>query len=177
VVKFWQKRACNYANPFMRENTRGYRRKTVNLHVELVSDVRSCTRGQNDCILALGDNTSAVGWLHNTAKLGPSDGSCKAHLMVARHIAHEVLDMDCCIASQHIKGELNLIADLLSFAGNLTRAGGKTHPLAADDPPNDVLTQRLHSTCPDQILAHFAISQLPDNILSWALRVLQTTAS
>jgi hypothetical protein len=39
VVKFWQKRACNYANPFLRENTRGYRRKTVNLHVELVSDV------------------------------------------------------------------------------------------------------------------------------------------
>jgi hypothetical protein len=40
MVKFWQKRACNYANPFMRENTRGYRRKTVNLHVELVSDAR-----------------------------------------------------------------------------------------------------------------------------------------
>jgi hypothetical protein len=40
VVKFWQKRAWNYANPFMRENTRGYRRKTVNLHVELVSDGR-----------------------------------------------------------------------------------------------------------------------------------------
>jgi hypothetical protein len=40
VVKFWQKRAWNYANPFMRENTRGYRRKTVNLHVELVSDER-----------------------------------------------------------------------------------------------------------------------------------------
>jgi hypothetical protein len=39
VVKFWQKRVGNYANPFMRENTRGYRRKTVNLHVELVSDV------------------------------------------------------------------------------------------------------------------------------------------
>ena len=26
----------------MRENTRGYRRKTVNLHVELVSDECSC---------------------------------------------------------------------------------------------------------------------------------------
>ncbi len=37
-MEFRQKRACNYANPFMRENTRGYRRKTVNLHVELVSD-------------------------------------------------------------------------------------------------------------------------------------------
>jgi hypothetical protein len=97
--------------------------------------------------------------------------------MVARYIAHEVLDMDCCIASQHIKGKLNLIADLLSFAGNLTRAGGKRHPLATDDPPNNVLTQRLHSTYPDQIPAHFTISQLPDDILSWVSRVLQTTTS
>jgi hypothetical protein len=50
VVKFWQKRACNYANPFMRENTRGYRRKTVNLHVELVSDGGSFRNGVH-CIL------------------------------------------------------------------------------------------------------------------------------
>jgi hypothetical protein len=40
--------------------------------------------------------------------------------MVAQQIAHEVLDMDCCIPSQHIKGELNNVADLLSFAGSLT---------------------------------------------------------
>ena len=38
MVKFWQKRACNYVHPFRRENTRGFRRKTINLHVELVSD-------------------------------------------------------------------------------------------------------------------------------------------
>jgi hypothetical protein len=149
----------------------------LGMAINILLELRSCTRGQNDCILALGDNTSAVGWLHNTTKLGPGNGSRKAHLMVARHIAHEVLDMDCYITSQHTKGELNLIAFLLSFGGNLTRAGGKMHPLAADDPPNDVLTQRLHSTYPDQILAHFVISQLLDDILSWALRVLQTTAS
>jgi hypothetical protein len=149
----------------------------LGMAINILLELRSCTRGQNYSILALGDNTSAVGWLHNTAKLGPGGGSRKAHLMVARHITHKVLGMDCCISSQYIKGELNLIADLLSFTGNLTRAGGKTHPLAADDPPNDVLTQRLHSTYPDQIPAHFAISQLPDDILSWASRVLQTTAS
>jgi hypothetical protein len=148
----------------------------LGMAINILLELKNCKRGEHDCILALGDNTSAVGWLHNTAKLGPGDGTRKAHLMVARRLAHEVLDMDCCIASQHIKGELNLVADLLSFAGSLIRAGGKSHPLAADDPPNDVLTQRLHSTYPDQIPAHFAISQLPDDILSWASRVLQTTA-
>jgi hypothetical protein len=96
--------------------------------------------------------------------------------MVARKIAQQVLDHGCCIASQHIKGELNNVADLLSFAGSLTRAGGKTHLLAADDPPNDILTQRFHSAYPEQIPANFAISQLPDKILSWASRVLQITA-
>jgi hypothetical protein len=89
-----------------------------------------------------------------------------------------VLDHGHCIASQHIKVELiNNVADLLSFAGSLTRAGGKTHPLAADGPPNDILTQRFHSAYPEQIPANFAISQLPDENLSWASRVLQITAS
>jgi hypothetical protein len=61
VVKFWQKRACNYANPFMRENTRGYRRKTVNLHVELVSDVDPLTpfcEGWERAIKILGSLTN-----------------------------------------------------------------------------------------------------------------------
>jgi hypothetical protein len=77
----------------------------------------------------------------------------------------------------HCLPALNNVADLLSFAGSLTRAGDKTHPLAADDPPNDILTQRFHSAYPEQIPANFAISQLPDEILSWASRVLQITAS
>jgi hypothetical protein len=149
----------------------------LGMAINILLEIKDCKRGDQDCILALGDNTSAVGWLHNTAKLGPGEGAREAHLMVARKIAHEALDNGCCIASQHIKGELNNVADLLSFAGSLTRAGGKTHPLAADDPPNDILTQRFHSTYPEQIPANFAISQLPDEILSWASRVLQITAS
>jgi hypothetical protein len=70
----------------------------INIGLEL----KTCKRGDLDCILALGDNTSAVGWLHNTAKLGPGVGARKAHLMVARKIAQQVLDHGCCIASQHL---------------------------------------------------------------------------
>jgi hypothetical protein len=51
----------------------------INIQLEL----KYCKRGDQDCILALGDNTLAVGWLHNTAKLGSGEGACKAHLMVA----------------------------------------------------------------------------------------------
>mgnify|MGYP000609429279 CR=1 FL=1 len=39
VVKFGKNRACNYACSFMHRIKRGFMRKTVNLHVELVADV------------------------------------------------------------------------------------------------------------------------------------------
>jgi hypothetical protein len=130
----------------------------------------------HDCILALGDNTSAVGWLHNSSRLNKWKAHA-AHLLVARHVASLVLEADCCLASQHIPGELNTIADLLSFAGSRTRAGGKRHPIAFDDPPNDILTQRFHLYYPEQIPESFEISQLPSEILSWVLSILQIAAS
>ena len=103
----------------------------------------------NSCILAIGDNTSAIGWLFKTASLDPTWQAHDAHLFVARHLATTLLDHDCCIASQHIKGEMNVVADLLSFAGTGER--GKDHPLAYDNPPNDTITQRFHSQLPSQV--------------------------
>jgi hypothetical protein len=51
---------------------------------------------------------------------------------VARKIASACLmEPQCCLASQHIKGDLNCVADLLSFSG---KDRGKGHPLAFDDP-------------------------------------------
>jgi hypothetical protein len=50
-------------------------------------------------------------------------------------------------------------------------------PHHADNPSNDILISGFHSSYPAQIPATFAISQLPDEILSWALPVLQITAS
>ena len=119
----------------------------------------------HDCILSLGDNTSGVGWLHNSSRLNNKWAAHEAHLMVARHVALLVLNAGCCPVSQHIQGELNTVADLLSFAGGITRVGGKRHPLAFDGPPNHILTQRFHLYYPEQIPENFRISQLPARFL------------
>jgi hypothetical protein len=72
-----------------------------------------------DCILAIGDNTSGAEWIHKSSRL--KSAAHKAHLMVARHImALLVLNADCCLASQHLQGNLNTAADPLSFSGGIT---------------------------------------------------------
>ena len=124
------------------------------------------------CILAIGDNTSAIGWLHSTARLDPTWGAHSAHLMVARTMASLLMKHQCCLASQHLKGEANLVADWLSFVGS--ERGGKRHPLAFDDPPDDLLTRRFHLLIPSQIPENFAILPLPNEILCWVTQVLQT---
>ena len=131
--------------------------------------------GEEHCILAIGDNTSAIGWLHNSSRLDTKWNAHKAHLQVARKIAQLLIDFRCCIASQHLKGELNVVADLLSFAGDGSR--GKDHPIAADMPANDELTRRFLVHYPSQVPASFAISQLPDEILSWTTQVLRVAES
>ena len=140
-------------------------------------ECRSCQESQNEehaCILALGDNTSAIGWLHKTARLSRNRQAHAAHLFAARHLATVVLRADCCLASQHIRGVHNVVADLLSYVGD---ARGKPHPIAFDSPPNDVLTHRFHSHYPDQIPEHFEICQLPDDMTSWLSEVMQMAAS
>ena len=127
------------------------------------------------CILAVGDNTSAIGWLHSTSRLDPTWGAHDAHLMVARTLASILMKYQCCLASQHLKGEANLVADWLSFVGS--ERGGKRHPLAFDDPPDDLLTQRFHLLVPSQIPENFAISPLPNEVLSWVTQVLRTAES
>ena len=133
------------------------------------------SKDTHSCVLAIGDNMSAIGWLSNTSSLDPSWAAHSAHLFAARHLATILLEYNCCLASQHIKGDLNVVADLLSFAGNGDR--GKAHPLAYDDPPNDILTQRFRDYLPSQVPANFEICQLPSEILSWVTRVLRITAS
>jgi hypothetical protein len=133
------------------------------------------SKGNQDCILAVGDSTSAIGWLFKSAGFNSKDGEHDAHLIVARQLASLLIGHNCCLASQHIRGDLNVVADLLSFAGTSER--GKSHPLAADDPPNDVLTQRFRRHLTSQVPANFRISQLPDEILYWITQVLQIASS
>ena len=129
-----------------------------------------------DCILSsIGDNTSAIGWLHNSScfKLVTHE----AHLMIVRHMALLVLDANCCLASQHIRGVLNTVTDLPSFSGGTTRAGGKKYPIAYDNPQNDIRMQHFHLYYPVQIPSNFEICQLPSKILSWVVSILQAAAS
>jgi hypothetical protein len=49
--------------------------------------------------------------------------------------------------------------------------------VAFDDPADDLLTNRLHSSVPQLIPQHFVISPLPDKILSFVEQVLRTTES
>jgi hypothetical protein len=127
------------------------------------------------CILAIGDSSSAIGWLFRTSNLDPLEGAHDAHMFVARHLATLLLDHSCCIASQHVKGEINYVADLLSFSGTGER--GKRHPLAFDNPPDDILTQRFRQYLPSQVPENFEISPLPSEILCWITHVLQIAAS
>jgi hypothetical protein len=69
------------------------------------------------CILALGDNTSAVGWLHKT---NVDESNDKALHLTSRKLAMLLLDFECCIYSQHFKGAYNEVADTLSRRHNLS---------------------------------------------------------
>jgi hypothetical protein len=124
----------------------------------------------SECILALGDNTSAIGWLFPSGRVDQNSLSYAAIQQVARHLATLILDSDHCLASQHLKGEKNIMADLLSYTGS-TR--GHAHPLAANEPSDEVVTHRFHIFLPSQIPRSFEISALPSEVLSWVTQILR----
>jgi hypothetical protein len=129
------------------------------------------TNSEQDCILALGDNTSAIGWLFKSGKLPFDSPYYKAVQIIARKLARLITASSHCLASQHIKGDKNTVADLLSFAGE-TR--GDPHPLAPDYPSDLVLTERFHSSLPQLVPAGFNISPLPNEISYFVIHALQT---
>jgi hypothetical protein len=127
-----------------------------------------------DCILAMGDNTSAIGWLHKSGRLKPGSAYYAPVQFIARQVARLLLRSSHCLASQHIKGDNNVVSDLLSFAGNVR---GYNHPLALDNPSDATLTQRFHDHIPQLIPAGFVISPLPSEISSFVIQALQMTES
>jgi hypothetical protein len=137
----------------------------VNVWVECLD-----TSHDSGCILAIGDNTSAIGWLFSSGKMPTDSLTFKAVQVVARKVARLILGSGHCLASQHLKGELNIVSDLLSFEGE---SRGKPHPLAYDFPNDELLTTRFHEHLPTQIPQAFCISRLPNAILSWITLVLR----
>ena len=95
------------------------------------------TGSKQDYILALGDNTSAIGWLFKSGKLDCDSPCYKAVQIIARKLARLVTSSLHCLASQCIKGDKNAASDLLSFARDALE---EPHPLAPDCPSDLVLT-------------------------------------
>ena len=120
----------------------------------LVIVERNKLRSEKDCVLALGDNTSAnSGWLRKSSKLRPGSlhCCCKLAQIIAWKMACLIIGSTHCLPSQHIKGEQNTVSNLLSF--------GCSHPLAPALPAVCVLTQPFHLHIPQLILG-FNISPL-----------------
>jgi len=123
------------------------------------------------CLLALGDNTSAIGWIFRSGQIPRESLYFHTVKMIARKIAWEAIETGAQIMSQHFKGTKNIIADLLSFAGD---ERGKTHTLTVDNPPDSVLTQRILVHYPQLVPQCFEISHLPDEIRSFACAAIRT---
>ena len=86
------------------------------------------------------------------------------------------------ICGKHIKGEYNFIPDVLSFEGSVRVQGKggfsrKQNNLTFDNPPNDVLTNRILSQYPQTAPARFCISHLDTETFSWALQTAQLLGS
>jgi hypothetical protein len=127
-----------------------------------------------ECILILGDNTSAIGWLFRSGKLSTDSFYYEAVQVVARKLAELVTASTHILTSQHLKGEKNVVANLLSYVGSTWE---EPHPIARDNPSDSELTQRFHSYLPQLIPQGFAISPLPAEILSFSTQALQTAES
>jgi hypothetical protein len=132
------------------------------------------TGASEECILALGDNTSGIGWLFRSGSIKPSSVYYAPVQMVARQLASIIASSSHCLASQHLRGKKNVVSDLLSFVGS---AREDSHPLAPDDPSDAELTRRFHRHLPQLIPPRFEISPLPSEVLSFAIQVLRTAES
>jgi len=128
---------------------------------------------EHPCLMVLGDNTSAISWMFKSGRIHRSSRYYHAVKMIARHTARSVMDAGAKLCSQHLAGESNTVADILSFEGDCR---SKVEPLTADSPADDVLTQRIHLTHSQVIPSGFEIRPLPVEVASFVCSVLQTLA-
>jgi hypothetical protein len=128
-------------------------------------------RQEQECILTLGDNTSAICWLYNSSCLLPGLPYYKPVQMIAHKLARIIIASSHCLASQHMRGEQNTVSNLLSYSGDIQ---GYAHPLAPNFPSDSILTKHFHLYIPQLIPEGFDISPLLSKISSFVIQALQT---
>ena len=114
-----------------------------------------------DCFLVMGDSTTAAGWIHSTRFKGKDedDADFNARLMVARKFARLVLNHKLVNYSQWFPGKDNVVADVLSRDGHLSKSDRET---------------LLTSFFPSQLPPNFHHTVVPEEITSFVSSVLQT---
>jgi hypothetical protein len=103
------------------------------------------------CFLALGDSSSAIGWLH---KANVDETKNLPMHIAARKYAEILLQADCCLYSQHIRGIHNNVADALSHKVDLS---------------NKALTSFICSNYISQVPNLLRISPLLPEISTWVI--------
>ena len=130
---------------------------------------------RDECLMALSDNSSAIGWVFRASNLDSGSWCFQVVQLMARKVATLVLESHNCLCAQHLPGVHNTVSDWLSYS---TQArDGKKNPLAWDDPDDSILSDRFHSSIPQLMPVGFKICPLPAEILSFVGHTLRTAKS
>ena len=132
--------------------------------IALWLDIVEGTLKPIDCVLIMGDSTTAMGWLHRTRIQQPdvSEKDYVARTKIARKAAELVWNKKVCLYSQWFPGKENVVADSLS---------------RDLDVPANVLTTYLLSLFPSLLPQAFQISPLPSEITQFACSILSELKS
>ena len=124
-------------------------------------DILEGTTKDEDCLLSIGDNTSALGWMRrsNFRQKEESDVSWKVKQHLGRKLAYLVLDSNTVLYKQWLKGQDNVVADSLSRDNYFLSAN--TH------------TRFLQLTVPQQLPSNFVIKPVPKEICCFITSTLQ----
>lgn len=113
-------------------------------------------KNKNKKVFALTDNSSALGWLHK-ASFHPAEKN--KHDQVARYFANFMIKNEHSLYANHIKGELNNVADSLSREFNFS---------------TQQLTDLLYITFTEQMPPNFRIQRIPEETSSWIMSILES---
>jgi hypothetical protein len=127
---------------------------------QLMCMLAECPWTEGDCFLSVGDNKSAIGWIHKS-KFKPEEKSEQAtHLALARHVTMLLADLNVIQFGQWLPGIDNGVADALS----------REHEMSDIE-----LTRLIAASYPEQVPTGFQINPLRHDVSSWVRYWLQHT--
>jgi hypothetical protein len=130
---------------------------TIGIRLEL--PVAATPVDLGPCILALGDNSSGIGWLH---KSNFDQENQAGHETVARSLSRNLMQSHSVVFPVHIPGKKNIVADFLSRHSSWT---------------DQDLSNHCHTHFHSQIPQTFEVKPLPNELVSWIWQMLQLATS